>query len=76
MTSRYDLRRRYRLVAQHVEGEWVAVNVVGATDLGIPTQPEDEVIVLYPPDTNADVLKRFIAGLRRAGHEVVEDVSP
>lgn len=66
-------RRRYRLVDWLVPNppNWELCNPAGATELGVPVLPDDDLVVLFPPGAEPAAVERWVAMLRDEGHEVV-----
>lgn len=68
-----DYPRRFRLVEWSVPypPNWELCVTAGALSLGVPVQPTDDLVLLYPPGTEQAELERWVAMLRDQGHEVV-----
>ena len=65
--------RRFRLVEWPVPNSpnWELCVPAGAVELGVPVQPDDDLVLLYPEGTEPIELDSWVAMLRAEGHEVV-----
>jgi hypothetical protein len=78
--AEYRIQRRYRFV----ENPWMAQGMLilatrGNTDW--PVKPplfceDDDLLILFHPDTSDEVVGRVVNGLRDQGHEVIVERSP
>lgn len=64
---------RYRIIEWPHEDApgWTLVTLAGAAELGVPVEPDDELLLLCPPGSDRRRKEQFAATLRAEGHVVV-----
>lgn len=50
---------------------WELCNVAGAESFGVPVLPDDQLVLLFPPDTGAELLATWVELLLCEGCAVI-----